>query len=541
MFLLFNTALFCKWLFWTLVAGFLGFLMAWFLRGSKMDEWQSQLDERNSAYSKLEGEHNSFLSKFNKLEKDKTRFYESSQSLKGDVESLNLKLSNVENKWNSVNTENQDLISKLSGWENKYTVLENNFSGKDEAIQRLKAEKEEIGLEKVRLMDAANAAKADKEEIARKIKEYKDRFEDANLERNTLKVKYEQLLANRTNSGEELNSLRTANTQNTSDLDSLRISAANAESTLAKEREEWNTKYSTLESTYNTYKRQQDGLQVKFDSLMRLQEQNDAKTKEFRDANIQLKEENDGLKATISTVENNSGEIDKLNIEIARLKEVEEQIFILKETNVSQLNEIKKLRGNSTETETVDDQNKELQAEIEQLKSQLEELNSLKASNDEMANRVNEMDIYKQKWSVLEDEKPTWISKHKAQEEEIERLKAELANMKTTVAAAPARPLTKEEKEAKAANARSVLQSAIGTKIKKASASDADDLKLISGVGPFIEKKLNTLGIYTFEQVSQFDGDLVQVVTDAIQFFPGRIQRDNWVDQAYKLHESKQN
>lgn len=75
--------------------------------------------------------------------------------------------------------------------------------------------------------------------------------------------------------------------------------------------------------------------------------------------------------------------------------------------------------------------------------------------------------------------------------------------------------------------------------IEAASEADKDDLKLISGVGPFIEKKLNKLGIYTFNQISQFTGDDVQKVTDAIQFFPGRIQRDDWMSQAKKLMSEK--
>jgi len=50
-------------------------------------------------------------------------------------------------------------------------------------------------------------------------------------------------------------------------------------------------------------------------------------------------------------------------------------------------------------------------------------------------------------------------------------------------------------------------------------------LKKISGVGPFLETKLNNLGIYTFEQVGQFDTELMQIVNDAIEFFPEN--RDN--------------
>ena len=68
-----------------------------------------------------------------------------------------------------------------------------------------------------------------------------------------------------------------------------------------------------------------------------------------------------------------------------------------------------------------------------------------------------------------------------------------------------------------------------------ASENEKDDLKLISGIGPFIEKKLNAIGIYTFSQISKFSSQDIVDVTEAIKFFPGRIERDNWVDQAKKL------
>ncbi len=68
-----------------------------------------------------------------------------------------------------------------------------------------------------------------------------------------------------------------------------------------------------------------------------------------------------------------------------------------------------------------------------------------------------------------------------------------------------------------------------------ADASVKDDLKLISGVGPFIEEKLNSIGIYTFDQISRFTKEDIDTVTELIQFFPGRIERDNWTDQASKL------
>lgn len=85
------------------------------------------------------------------------------------------------------------------------------------------------------------------------------------------------------------------------------------------------------------------------------------------------------------------------------------------------------------------------------------------------------------------------------------------------------------------AQAKASIKAAIGTKIAIATADEKDNLKAIKGIGSFIEKKLNDLGIYTFEQISQFDEELVETVTIAIEFFPGRIARDGWVQQAEKL------
>lgn len=70
-----------------------------------------------------------------------------------------------------------------------------------------------------------------------------------------------------------------------------------------------------------------------------------------------------------------------------------------------------------------------------------------------------------------------------------------------------------------------------------ATEADKDDLKRISGVGPFIEKKLNSIGIYTFNQISNFSDEDIQTVTDLIEFFPGRILRDDWRGQALILKE----
>ncbi|HTH58481.1 MAG TPA: hypothetical protein VL728_20685 [Cyclobacteriaceae bacterium] len=61
---------------------------------------------------------------------------------------------------------------------------------------------------------------------------------------------------------------------------------------------------------------------------------------------------------------------------------------------------------------------------------------------------------------------------------------------------------------------------------------EKDNLTAIKGIGPFIEKRLNMLGIYTFKQLSELTPELVDRVGNAIEFFPGRIERENWIGQA---------
>ena len=66
-----------------------------------------------------------------------------------------------------------------------------------------------------------------------------------------------------------------------------------------------------------------------------------------------------------------------------------------------------------------------------------------------------------------------------------------------------------------------------------------DDLQVIKGIGPFIEEKLNALGITTYRQIANMDAKLEQQVNEAIEFFPGRVKRDQWAKQAKKLHDDK--
>jgi predicted flap endonuclease-1-like 5' DNA nuclease len=66
-----------------------------------------------------------------------------------------------------------------------------------------------------------------------------------------------------------------------------------------------------------------------------------------------------------------------------------------------------------------------------------------------------------------------------------------------------------------------------------------DDLKLIVGVGPVLERMLHTLGVTTFRQIGRWTEHDIAEFDAKLPEFPGRIVRDQWVIQARALHKSK--
>jgi predicted flap endonuclease-1-like 5' DNA nuclease len=69
---------------------------------------------------------------------------------------------------------------------------------------------------------------------------------------------------------------------------------------------------------------------------------------------------------------------------------------------------------------------------------------------------------------------------------------------------------------------------------------EKDDLTLINGIGPFLEKQLNSIGVFTYEEISGWDSEKIEEVTHQIEYFPGRIERDDWVGQAARLLRIKE-
>ncbi|WP_298857322.1 hypothetical protein [uncultured Sulfitobacter sp.] len=103
--------------------------------------------------------------------------------------------------------------------------------------------------------------------------------------------------------------------------------------------------------------------------------------------------------------------------------------------------------------------------------------------------------------------------------------KAKAAPQAKVAPKAKAAPKEKASGKAAAADAKPAMM------LSAARDGGADDLKLISGVGPKLEQTLNDLGIYHFDQVAKFKKKDIAWVDERLRF-KGRIERDDWMSQA---------
>ncbi len=134
-----------------------------------------------------------------------------------------------------------------------------------------------------------------------------------------------------------------------------------------------------------------------------------------------------------------------------------------------------------------------------------------------------------------------------AEEDVSEKLEAAIASAAEAPAsetpasetpAADAAPIAEAEPVAEAAPAEKKVVKKVAKKkavVKKEAAADATDkLTDINGIGPVIEGKLQALGITSFAQIAKLTAERIVEIDEQLNF-KGRIDREEWVEQAKKL------
>ena len=76
-------------------------------------------------------------------------------------------------------------------------------------------------------------------------------------------------------------------------------------------------------------------------------------------------------------------------------------------------------------------------------------------------------------------------------------------------------------------------------KIGEFGGSLSDDLTLINGIDEFTQRKLNSLGVFSYKQLSRMDSTNAGKVNDALEMLPGKIIEMDWTKQATTMLELK--
>ncbi len=130
------------------------------------------------------------------------------------------------------------------------------------------------------------------------------------------------------------------------------------------------------------------------------------------------------------------------------------------------------------------------------------------------------------------------LSDEVAEEKPAAKPKAERkAAPKAEKAAAPKEEKKAESKKEKSAASEGRVDEKLGM-VYDSAPSEVDDLKEIGGVGPKLEEKLNSIGVYKYEQIANWKKENIEEF-DELLSFKGRIERDEWVAKAKELHKEK--
>ena len=85
--------------------------------------------------------------------------------------------------------------------------------------------------------------------------------------------------------------------------------------------------------------------------------------------------------------------------------------------------------------------------------------------------------------------------------------------------------------KAEAAATDEVVAAKPANLLEEAREGGPDDLKKISGVGPKLEGLLHKNGVFHFDQIAAWTAEEIAYMDDQLSF-KGRIERDNWLEQA---------
>ena len=383
--------------------------------------------------------------------------------------------------------------SFLIGWIARYFLARSKQKALNVALDKSKLELKQAKKQQDTLQSKFDLKEADYKKASLELKDKNALVESLGTEKRQISTRLKSTLG-------DFEKVKVEHTQTTARLEELNDQILG----LRTKNAQLNTEIQQSNQTINQYA----------DTQSSAEEQQELRNiiKRLQAENSTLKKQSTGVAPVAITNEAYEAKLSDAKAEIAQLEEGNEALSnslnTLVEQNEAMQEQLEQLpqyeEGNAALNASI----LQLIEQNEVLKAQVEDLNQFESGNDILNSTISQLI------------------------EENDSLKVNMPTEANAVVSAIPTAMSPEELDTEQAKAE--IRAAIGKQISAVAASEKDDLKKINGIGPFIEEKLNDLGIYSFHQVSQLDG-LLPVLTTAIEFFPGRIERDEWIGQADRL------
>jgi len=528
------------------VTSLLSFIIGWILRSFKVSSLRKLLGEKDTEYKRLNNDYRDNLSLLSTKEEEEAIFNNRIKNLSDEVNSLKLKLSNKNNNEVAVaNVDEEEAIVLTEGedeegltkkrWidrirdvfstnqpigdgvalaEGDAISTEEKLKATNNLVDRLLGSNEKLEDENLSLKNKI----VELENKPVEVKTVVEKPAEAIVVNKNEAEKYTQSLTEARITGQDLlkriNELEVYNGKIIKQLEAANTQKSGLQNQL-QNNGDFKTKYADLNAQFEQVEIKNNKLAAELQGLSSTAKQNTFeaelknKTSLLNDCNKEKTILENKLKTLSQEIEIKN-KADEQKLKQAQLKEAAEKEKLAAAQKVAEAQKIADVKAKQeAEAKKASEEKDEKEAEAKRLTDE----KAKKAIEEKAADELRakqEADL--KKAAELKAKQAAEIQKQKAapvdsSHDIMERIKSKAANINFT-------------------------------KIGKGDPSKKDDLKQIKGIGEFVEKKLNALGIYNFKQVANLSGDDIDKVNDAIEFFPGRIKRDNWMGQAKNLFKS---
>ncbi len=408
----------------------------------------------------------------------------------------------------------------------KYQQIQQDSMGLSENIDNLKKEYDQVLTQKEQAQKNLHEIQLQYESDRRLMGEQKQRIEELTQEKKQIQASLEKLTADYEQAKETVS----GHSEQLNKIISSRDELLHANNALTLARDKHESSLSALEHKFVELSKKYEEVQKEASSKPEDDQHPEAQSLQKKQLQMLAQRLGSGLVELDETTK----ERDRL--EVAN-KQLNGEIDHFKEEYEFLLHENKSLKDSLSHYQLLQNQIRLLQKDIEQTRLYNEELHSMLA---------NEQQMIKSKEAALFEA-----------QDKLVHLQAQLSNGGGMTFPIPSGANMNQVKEQYAypswtgstmeiselSSNQEIILSRIKeraneinfNRIGKASVEEKDDLQKIKGIGAFIEKKLNRIGIYTFKQIANFTEVDEEKINDLIEFFPGRIRRDEWVKQAQLL------